>query len=389
MKLFWDFKYFKVVIYVLFTFIGMYILKIAMDLLKYIFIEFDTVSYNVDVFLKYLFSAFSPLIIAFSIAYVLDPVVEFFQRKGSHILKNKYDFLNNRILGTTLTFSIISLVLTLLIFILALNVNSEESLLSSSHIIISKYINEFSDTFISFELYLASLGIHEYFADYLKSFINMFSMFSQSFANSLLQIIIKALGTLLNILLALVVSFYFLKDKHAIMESLSKCFNSFIPLKLNRKIRSINSNIHYTFSGYLRGQLIDAVIMSILISILLSMLKVNFAIIIGIISGFANFIPFFGALTGLVLSVVSAIVSGEIIIALYAAIGVLVLQVVDSIFIAPKIVGKNVKLSPVVIILALAISGKLFGILGMFLTVPVCAFVKLCVTNKVYDKLNK
>jgi len=384
MKLLWDFKYFKISLYVLFTFAIAYLLKVIVDLSVYNITQFESPSNYIKLSFKYILSAFSPLILAFFLAYLLDPMVDFLQKVGSQFFGtrlNRSNLSNSRLIGTTLAFVLISLIIVAVCFMLVLKVNSSDDLVGNVYGLISKYMNEFSDTLIGLELYLISLGVHEYFVEHLVYFVNMFSRISQNFANSFLEIIFIAGGTIFNILIALVISFSFLKDKSVILLNLNKFANRFLSCKLNKIIRSTLINMNYAFSGYLRGQLIDTIIMAVLVSCLLSVLGVNFAIIVGIISGFANFIPFFGGIVSLVLSTAAALVSGDMILAIYAFIGVLLLQIIDGVFIAPKIVGKNVRLSPVLIILSLAIAGKLFGILGMFLTVPVCSFIKLCASK--------
>ena len=72
-----------------------------------------------------------------------------------------------------------------------------------------------------------------------------------------------------------------------------------------------------------------------------------------------------------------ALFSGEPIRALYAAIAILILQQIDSVFIVPKVVGESVSLNPAMIIVSIAVFGKLFGIWGMIFAVPVTAFIKL------------
>jgi predicted PurR-regulated permease PerM len=70
------------------------------------------------------------------------------------------------------------------------------------------------------------------------------------------------------------------------------------------------------------------------------------------------------------------LVGGEAGKALYTAILVVAVQQIDSIYIYPKVIGDRVKLSPLMIIIALAAAGRLFGIMGMFLSVPVVAMIK-------------
>ncbi|MBQ6555481.1 MAG: AI-2E family transporter, partial [Firmicutes bacterium] len=150
-----------------------------------------------------------------------------------------------------------------------------------------------------------------------------------------------------------------------------------LPENACRKLFLAAREIHEVFSGYIRGQLTDAVIMSVLISSALSIMKLPFSVPIGIFSGFTNIIPYFGAVMGLVLSVITALVSGGTGKAVLAAVVMLILQQIDGLIIVPKVVGEKVSLSPVLVIIALGVAGNLFGILGMVFAVPATALIKL------------
>ena len=126
--------------------------------------------------------------------------------------------------------------------------------------------------------------------------------------------------------------------------------------------------------------------MAILISVSFSIVGIDYAVIIGLISGFSNLIPYIGAVVAFILSVSVGLLSGEPIMALYAAIIVLVLQQIDSVFIVPKVVGKSVDLHPVLVLLALSVFGTLFGIVGMIFAVPITAIIKLFLVRLYYKK---
>lgn len=181
---------------------------------------------------------------------------------------------------------------------------------------------------------------------------------------------------MVNLLLGFVIAFYFLLDKEKFLKGGKALFKRLLPQKIYLLVRKAALDAHSVFSGYIRGQLTDAFIMSLLIASLLTILRVRFAVVIGIISGFSNIIPYFGALVGFALAVLSALLSGEALKAVYAAIAVIILQQLDSAVIAPKIVGEKVELSPPAVIIALAVGGKLFGLWGMIFAVPAVGIFK-------------
>ena len=114
-----------------------------------------------------------------------------------------------------------------------------------------------------------------------------------------------------------------------------------------------------------------------LASSLLTILRIPFAAVIGIITGFTNIIPYLGALVGLLLSAGAAILDGNIGRAAAAVVVMLILQQIDSIVIAPRLVGERVSLSPAAVIASLGIAGNLFGLWGMVFAVPSAALIKI------------
>ena len=216
-----------------------------------------------------------------------------------------------------------------------------------------------------------------FFENIFESVNNIIFNYAKGISENIINISKEFVSKLVTFLLSLVVAFYMLRDEEKIIEKLEEYSDVFISEKWRKRICQLIEDIDGVFSGYLRGQLTDGLIMSALISLGLSVIKVPFSVVIGLFSGFSNIIPYFGSIIGFTLSVGMGLISGEPIRALYAAILIIVLQQVDAIVIVPKIVGDSVKLSPVMIIISLAVAGKLFGIVGMIFAVPVVAVIKL------------
>ena len=135
----------------------------------------------------------------------------------------------------------------------------------------------------------------------------------------------------------------------------------FLGEKMAKRIGGVLGEIYRVFMGYLGGQMLDATIMGTLFAVAFYFIGIPYGILIGLVSGFSNLIPYFGAIVAFLLAVLSGLLSEEPIRALYAAIAILVLQQIDSVWIVPKVVGKKVELHPVMVLLSLAIFGGFFG----------------------------
>ena len=189
-------------------------------------------------------------------------------------------------------------------------------------------------------------------------------------------------GFLLDLLIGLTVSFYLLMEKERIVAKCRDIIKAFMPKHADKILFSLHEADN-VFSGYISGQITDAFVMAALVSISLLIIGVDYPFIIGVISGFSNLIPYVGAVAAFVLAVSVALISGNAAKALYAAVVIILLQQLDSAVIVPKIVGKRVKLHPVLVILALTVFGKLFGIWGMVFAVPVTALIKI-IFDRIY-----
>ena len=116
--------------------------------------------------------------------------------------------------------------------------------------------------------------------------------------------------------------------------------------------------------------------MSVLFSAAFLIVRLPHGILLGLISGFSNIIPYFGAVTAFLLAVMAGLFSGTPIKAVYASVFILLLQQIDSLYIVPKVVGKRLELHPVLVLLSLAVFGRMFGFWGLLFAVPLGALCK-------------
>ena len=135
------------------------------------------------------------------------------------------------------------------------------------------------------------------------------------------------------------------------------------------------------FCKFLASQFLDAIVVGILASIAMSIMNVKYAVLLGIFIGIFNMIPYFGAIIAVIISIIITILTGGLSRAIQMAIVVIILQQIDANIINPKIVGESLKMSPLLVIFSVTIGGAYFGILGMFLAVPIAAVLKLIICD--------
>src|SRR5687767_4906597 len=130
--------------------------------------------------------------------------------------------------------------------------------------------------------------------------------------------------------------------------------------------------------SYFAGLLIELVIIAILNSIGLIILGVQYAILIGILGAFLNMIPYIGGIITLGISMLMAMLSNtDPIYALYAAGLFFIIQIIDNYFLIPKVVVSKIKINALVAIVAVIAGGAMWGVAGMFLSLPLIAIIKV------------
>ena len=109
----------------------------------------------------------------------------------------------------------------------------------------------------------------------------------------------------------------------------------------------------------------------------LLLLGINYAILLGIIGALLNVIPYIGGIVAVALIMAVALVTKSGLYAVYALAVILFIQFIDNNYIIPKIIGSKVKLNSLICLVAVLLGDALWGIPGMFLSIPLTAIVKL------------
>lgn len=202
------------------------------------------------------------------------------------------------------------------------------------------------------------------------------------------EAIISRLSGLFSIIMILVIipiiTFFFIVDGHLIQKALLKLvpnrYFEMCVLLLNRTGSAVQN--------YIRGQLIDSLYVGVMTTIGMGVIGLPYFLVIGIFAGLGNFIPYLGPIIGFIPAFFVALLTpgwfsgGNIL--LIAAIFIVV-QLTESAFIYPIAVGKSVNLHPLIVILGITIGGRLAGIVGMLIVIPLISIVKVVIeTSSAY-----
>ncbi len=190
-----------------------------------------------------------------------------------------------------------------------------------------------------------------------------------------------------DVFVTIIVSVYMLLQRRQVVRFFERLGGAIFDKKVCNKIGDYFENANNIFFKFISSQLIDAVVVGVLVTIILSLLKVKYAVLLGFMIGLFNMIPYFGAIIAVTISILITIITGGLSQAIIMGIVVIILQQIDANVINPKIIGNSLELSPLLIIFAVTVGGAYFGVLGMFLAVPVVAVLKIVVNDYIEYKI--
>lgn len=299
-----------------------------------------------------------PLILALLLAYLLNPIVTFLQRRQRM----------PRVLAVTLTYlALIILLIGVASLLVPVLIRQVRGLFGQLDQILEQ---------VSRLPWLDALGIRidsASVAEQLRAEL-------ATIAAIVPRVLIGAATGVLNTILVLVLSFYLLIDAEAIGRSI----NGLVPEEYRDEWQRIQDEFGNIWSSFLRGQIILALIIGVIVTITLGILGVPNALFLGLLAGVLEVIPNLGPVIAMIPAVLIALFQGSInwavdntIFAAMVVLAYIVIQQLENHLIVPKVIGSSVNLPPVVIIIGAIAGANLAGILGIFLAAPVLATARV------------
>lgn len=219
--------------------------------------------------------------------------------------------------------------------------------------------------------------LEESIGDVSKNAVNLIQQLMPSLMNATVNIA----NNIMNFLTGLIIAWYILSEKTKIKHFLKRIIKSSKYLKDHENIISLWKLSVEKINMFLFGKIVDSLIVGVICLIFMLVAKMDYAVLISVIIGVTNIIPFFGPFIGAIPSIFILLIANPA-HALIFAIFILVLQQVDGNIIGPKILGDSVGISKLGIIFAIIVGGKMFGVVGMIIGVPVLAIIWEIISNK-------
>jgi len=182
------------------------------------------------------------------------------------------------------------------------------------------------------------------------------------------------LSALLHLVMIPVLAFYLMVSFEHVRSGILDLIPAYAREAVMAKLREID----LVLAGFVRGQLTIACILGVLYSIGFLIVGIDLAVVLGILSGLLWIIPYVGTVFGLVMGVLMALAKfGDLAHPFYIVLSIAIIQTFEGYVLTPRIVGEAIGLNPVLYILALLIGAQLFGFVGMLVAIPVTAVLKV------------
>ncbi len=326
--------------------------------------------------IKGLASFFSPFLIGILLSLLLNPMVMSFEKR----LKIP------RLFNIFISFIIVTFFLSIGFKLLIPAIANTLITLSNEVPNIIGMISSFLTKFVSQSQDLETLlpHIQENLNAILNKLLDIFSRFS----SDMLIYFFSITNLLFDIIMGIILSIYMLYDKEKIGIWFKKVLYSFFNRTKADEIIDFCRVSHDIFYHYIVGKLIDSIIIGILAFIGFKfIISIENSLFLSFIIFITNIIPYFGPFIGAVFPIGMTLVYDPV-KALWVAIFLLILQQLDGNLIGPKVMGDQVGLSPLLIITAVLIGGSLFGLVGVFLSIPIAAISKFLLDRYIDKKIN-
>lgn len=331
--------------------------------------------YNFFQTYKFLSDIIFTLLVSIIIAYALNPIINYLEEKNI-----------SRLYGVLLVY----LSILAILFILAFSViprSGEEIIRLIDNL--PRYLNQLSNMVDNiYTKYYSTLGdLPPVFKGLetvvMDNIVNLESSLSNGIENFVTGIISLA-TKVVSIVLTPILTLYFLVDKDYFKEKII----NIIPKQYRKDILYLASTIDISLTKFIRGRLIMSLYVGVCVTLLLLIMNIEFAIVIGIITGLFDIIPYIGPFIGFVPAVFFAFISKPI-KGFWVSIIFILIQWTENNIVAPKILGENVGLHPMVILLSIIIGGGIFGVLGMIISVPLVAVTRIVILFIIDKRKNR
>lgn len=342
--------------------------------------------------IRWIWGMAKPIVYGFVLAYLTEPMVVFFELRYRNCRWFQKKEKSCRKYAVITVFLILLFAITGMISLLVFSITDQFRLANLDDLLFlcNTFLKNINDFLAAFREQLEHLNIASVeLRNYLQSISGYMMRLFRSFADGTVASISNLSSYLTTFFFAVIICIYFLLDGKLIKRYWNRIATAIFSKKYYRMGQYFLQEADQVFSGYIRGQLLDALLMMLLIGLLLSFLGVKFSILIGIFSGIGNLIPYCGPFIAYVGTVLVCLLYGQYKKMIVALIGLFILQTVDGNIIGPRLLSKNIQIHPLLVIVSLIFGSALSGFIGMIVAVPIGALGKRLFDQWIQKRLER
>lgn len=337
-------------------------------------------------FIYNLFNVLSPFFAAILIAYFVSPIVEKYQGIiQKYLIKNGRKKLIKVLSMVFAYITVIGFIIIAFVFVIPQTGESISELASNipavyTHIL--KMLRELHQKYPAINVNVITDRLNEMVPDIVDYGTNIVG----NVVPMIFSVSVSIVRGIVNVLLALFISIYMINGKNLFRYQAKRFIYALFEEKNGDIICNTFKECNDIFSAFLISKAVDSLIIGCICCVLMNILRLPYSVLISVIVGITNMIPYFGPFIGAVPGVIIYLCTSPKQLIIFV-IMILVLQQFDGLVLGPRLLGQSTGLNPMWVIFAITVGGAYFGVLGMFIGVPVVAVIGFLANKFIKYKL--
>ena len=323
--------------------------------------------------IKRVLNVLMPFLMGILIAMIMNPIINWISQIMEQFLKLKKKKVRIILASVLAYMLVLGLILICIIFIVPQVFSSISELVNS----LPKMYRLTTDFFNNLQQHFPNTDmsdIQKTVNDMLPSLITTIRNFSTDIVPAIYSASVSIVQWLLNAIVAVIVSIYILGDKKNLKKLIKIILYSFVPEEYISSSIQILRECNNIFTNFMVSKALDSLIIGCLCFIFMTIFGLDYAVLISMVVGITNMIPYFGPFIGAIPGFLILLIVNP-----WKSLGflvlILILQQFDGLYLGPKLMGSSVGMKPLWIIVSITLGGKIAGVLGMFLSVPIGAIL--------------
>ena len=339
--------------------------------------------------ISYIFKLIMPFIIGIAIAFILNILLKILETKLYPKIFKKKTKRNEKLKRPICLISVMVIIVALISFIIKLIIPELINTVEIFSENLPKYTEIIEDYLVEKEFDPEDIKmVTDTLNEVQKKATSFVMSNTDEIAERIFDMATKIIGYIINGIVALVFALYILAQKEKFVRQVKKVMRAYLDKGIIEKIETVVGIINKAFYNFATGQFTEALIIGFLCFIGMIILRIPYAPTISVLIAFTALIPMFGAFIGTIIGAF-LIMMIDPIKALIFVIFIIILQQFEGNLIYPKVVGKSVGLPGVWVLVSVTIGASIAGVVGMIISVPLCAILYGVFVNITNERLKK